>query len=278
MKSCHAQFCILAILLFLLTLFSCVHRNTNHEITAELEVIIDTLSIYPSLAEAPLITFFETAKWNSRYTGRTLGWEERERKCYADSLQTILKTMLVEDAIEISETAMPLRNDIPPQRAPVLLLVKGPKQNMHQKDGYWSEYSVDSVSAKICFEQQIDSLFDCHFGPSSRLAITKASYPIELKDTVAFRPVMRIDDKEKGVTYSPLFECYFRGKSMLICSFDVDSLKTTQAGRYLWDVIRNYSYAKSFRNEVRDHVKEMDDDTWYDTMIPVYKNKPGSEQ
>ena len=254
-------------------LFSCRQRTTKVEHIAIPEVIPDTLTFFPELPEAPLITFSETIRWNPASTGYTKGWEERMKNCYADSLQEQLKTMFADRPLEVSETALPLRNDIQPQRAPVLLVVQGPEY-AKKSNKYWSGHSIDSIAIKAIFQSQLTSRFDCRFGPNSEYEIIKASYPIEIKDTTAFRPVIIMPDPIDGKIYSPLFECFYRGKSLLICSFDLDSLKMTSAGRYFWDIVRNYTYTNSFRNELCDHVNKTNDAIWYDTMAPGHLNPP----
>ena len=256
---------------FFLLIVGCGHRQSKTAITKGIDDesdVYDTLSIFQALPDAPLITTHEANRPNPSYTGYTPGWEERLSNAYDDSLHRTLKTLLLNDPWAASETAEAFRNDIFPQTAPVLLTIKWPLQ--YRPDNYWKQHSYDSAVTITSFESKFSKQYDCQFGPSCLKSILEASYPIELKDTTCFRPIIRITEMEKGSLYSPLFECFYRGKPFLICSFDVDLLKTTDAGTYLWDVIRNYTYSSYFRDLLQRNTIEMNPKTWFETLAPSY--------
>ena len=258
-------------MLFFLLIVGCGHRQPNTVIAEEIDEesdVCDTLSSFQALPDAPLITTHEANRSNPSYTGYTPGWEERLSNAYADSLHRTLKTLILYDPWAASETAEAFRNDIYPQTAPVLLIIKWPLQ--YRPDNYWKQHSYDSAVKITSFESHFSRQYECHFGPSCLKSILEASYPIELKDTTSFRPIIRITDMEKGSLYSPLFECFYRGKPFLICSFDVDTLKTTEAGSYLWDIIRNYTYSSYFRVLLQSNTIEMNPKTWFETLAPSF--------
>ncbi len=260
----------------LLTLFSfIVSCGRNHAKTVISEEAYeedlpgnDTISIFQTLPNAPLITPREANRSNPSYTGYVSGWEKRINNAYADSIHQTLKTLVLEDPWAASETAEALRNDIAPNVAPVLLVIKWPLE--YRPKNYWEQHSFDSAVDLTSFEPQFSMQYDCRFGSDGLKRILESSYPVELKDTTRFRPIIRIFDKEDNTLYSPLFECFYRGKPFLICSFDVDGMKSTEAGTYLWGIIRNYTYSDYFRNLMQYITIGMDYTTWFETLAPGY--------
>lgn len=253
----------------LIALVSCYQRTASKSSVGSITVP-DTLSIYPELPSAPLITPREADRSNPMHTGYIRGWEERRKNMYADTLQRTLKTLIMEDVLMASETAEPLRNDHYVYRAPVIVNAKWRNSN-YKPDDYWLNHSIDSVATIMTFRPKLAMRFDCRFGMQDIKHILRASYPIEVRDTSAFKAVIKIVDPNDGKIYSPLFECFYRQKPFLICSFDLDLLKSTPGGAYMWNIIRNYTYSDYFRNGVPHYVKEMDYETWFDTLMPGFR-------
>ena len=254
-----------AVLSLLIGCVSCGQRTTSQSAANHTEVATDTLSVYPELPSAPLITPREADHANPNHTGYIQGWKNRAKNMYADTLQRTLKTLILQDVFAASETAEALRNDFQGQVAPVLVNVNE-RNSTGKTHVFWHEHSVDSIAPALIFSPELSSQFDCRFGIQDKKSILRASYPIELLDTAAFKPVIRIDDCAERTVYSPLFECFYRGKPFLICAFDIDALKSTPAGTYMWDIIRNYTYSDYFRSEMPQCLKAMDNETWFNTF------------
>lgn len=255
-----------SIALFSILIVSCGQRGNSISSEA-IGGNQDTLTKYPILPDAPLITPREADSVNPIHTGHIRGWENRMKQMYADTLQRILKTLIMEDLVCASETAEPLRNDYYPQKAPVLLNVKW-KDPRYEPMIYWSTHAMDSIVPIVTYMTSLSSQFDCRFGLQDSKDILRASSPIEILDTNSFKPVIRIEDPVVARVYSPLFECSFRGRPFLISTFDLDLLKATPGGNYMWNIIRNYTYSDYFRYTMPHIVKEVSSDTWYNTLLP----------
>ena len=227
--------------------------------------ISDTVAEYNNLEEAPLVTISDANRWNPSYTGMTTGWEKRLEKMYTDSTRNAVKTLIMKEAFMVSESALSRRNSVD-EPSPVLLdaFDEGKKQRR-----YYDQHTPDSTW-QLSFSKTISDYFDCRFGDSERIAIMKSAYPIALNDTSLFRPVITMTDNLTDKVFSPLFECRFRKKGILISAFDIESLCSFPAGEYLWKIIRNYSYTEHLRNEVYNRYKEVDDDQWLNTLLPYF--------
>lgn len=255
---------------FFFIIVSCGQRNTNKQQIEIEEIIIDTLATYPVLPEAPLISTSLAYRSNPSITGRISGWEKRLDRMYVDSLHRVIKTMEMDNVFNASESPIPLYNDLYPGSGPILLHYKN-DYGEYSPEIYWDDHPADSVINCIVFSNMVSSLFDCRFGDSDLHHIIDSACPIELKDTLAFRAVVSIKDEESGKVFSPLFECYYRQKPFLICSFDIDKLQSTAGGLYFWNIIRNYTYSDYFRQLMPHRATEMTYETWFDTLMPGFR-------
>ena len=224
--------------------------------------------VYPSLPEAPLITTNLAYRSNPSITGRINGWEKRLDKLFVDSLHQVVKTMEMDNVILASESPIPLYNDIYPEKGPIILYYKNENREYSPETAYRDSHSTDSKALNVVFSDIVSSLFDCRFGKCDLQHIIASSYPVELKDTVAFKAIISLKDKESEKVYSPLFECYYRQKPFLICAFDLEKLQSTAGGLYLWDIIRNYTYSDYFRQIIPFNAAIMNSEIWFETLMP----------
>ena len=78
-------------LFMFILIVSCGHHRPNNEMSEEINKEVDTITIFPKLPEAPLITPREADRSNPSYTGYVEGWEERLKNAYADSHLNVQK-------------------------------------------------------------------------------------------------------------------------------------------------------------------------------------------
>ena len=221
------------------------------------------------LKEAPLITYEEAYKNNRWQQEKFCCWITKPEILFADTTQTILKTLVMDYPLNALTTAIVLVNDIKNKRGPILLNYS--TKLFHKVESYyfWKEHDVKS--AKVSVSPKLQEWFDYSYGLNEVEKILPLSYPIEIRDTSIFKELIRLE--YDGKMYSPLFECLFRKETFLISGFDPDSLQEEPLGCHFWDIIRNYTYSDEFRKDIPNNRPEVSRDAWIETLIPWYKSR-----
>ena len=253
------------IMLALTMTMSCKHSLSNTTSSESIENIQETTTVFPQLPEAPVITYSYARKAKAK-----LFTFDHKDNGYTAFYERKAKTMAITGVVPAAESTIPLANDYDEYRAPSLVFLKRISSSITYPD-YWATHNVDTAAAGELFNPIISELFNCCFNDDSKRELLSSSCPIEIKDTLAFNPIIKLVDSKDGRIYSPLFECFFRERPMLVCTFDLDSLTATRSGLYMWDIIRNYTYSDYFRNDLKHNVKTMSDDIWYETLYPDYR-------
>jgi len=235
---------------------------TNDDVEETTASVPDTLVTFPDIAVYDLITTSVAHNSNPGITGRISRWEKRYERMFTDSTHRVIKTLIMDESFQASESPLPLYNE----DGPIFLDLSKSYSRFGIAD-YWNDHILDNENVILFKDHPFFDLNDCRFGEHQWKSILSTSHPIAVHDGISIIPIIYYRDNS-GI-HAVLMECVFRSKCFLVSTFDFDELENTTEGRYFKQILINYTYSDYFRHLNQNiTMREISYESWHSTFIP----------
>lgn len=234
---------ILLTVILIMTIASCRNRNTTQNIneTDTVEQVKDEL--FPELPELSEPISVDLAyRSNTTITGAIEGWQERSKNLDAVMIMNADTTVLYQSRVMIVDHDSPYLISESPvsmyNRDGNILFVPGRSKSCPYS---YDTFAQDSL---IVDEEGTAGYFDFKLKNISQEQwrdILKEIAPLRIRKDYPIKPVLYYD-KGDEYKYAILFSAKLRGKVVVTCGFDYNSISDTEEGRYFKKALLTYAY------------------------------------